>query len=152
MFKSWIKEFKEFAVKGNMIDMAVGIIIGAAFSGVVNSLVKDVLMPPISWLLSYVNFSGLFVVIKESATQPGPYASVEVAQQAGAVILNLGAFINTLISFVITALAVFMLIKAINKLKRKEAPKPVTTKECPFCKSSININATRCPNCTSELK
>lgn len=152
MLKSWIKEFKEFAVKGNMIDMAVGIIIGAAFSGVVNSLVKDVLMPPISLLLAKVNFSGLFWVLKDSATQPGPYASLEVAQKAGAVVLHIGAFINTLISFLITALAVFILIKAINKLKRKEAPKPVTTKECPFCKSAINIAATKCPNCTSELK
>ena len=118
-----LKEFREFAVKGNVVDMAVGIIIGAAFGKIVDSLVKDVIMPPIGLLLGKVDFSNLFVVLREGAAA-GPYLSVEAAQKAGAVTLNYGLFINTGISFVIVAFAVFLLIRAINQLKKKEEAKP----------------------------
>jgi len=152
MFKKFVKEFKEFAVKGNMIDMAVGIIIGAAFSGVVNSLVKDIIMPPFNLVMSHINFSNLFVTLKDGAKVAGPYPSVDAANQAGAIILNVGAFLNTMVSFLIVAVAVFLLIKAINTLKKAPAPAPVNTKKCPFCKTDIHKDATRCPNCTSEIK
>jgi large conductance mechanosensitive channel len=118
-----LKEFREFAVKGNVVDMAVGIIIGAAFGKIVESLVKDVIMPPIGLLLGKVDFSNLFAVLKEGA-QPGPYLSVEAAQKAGAVTFNYGVFINTIISFVIVAFAVFLLIRVINRLKQQEEAKP----------------------------
>ena len=118
-----LKEFREFAVKGNVVDMAVGIIIGAAFGKIVDSLVKDVIMPPIGLVLGKVDFANLFVVLKEG-TQAGPYLSVEAAQNAGAVTFNYGMFINTVISFTIVAFAVFMLIRAINRLKRQEEAKP----------------------------
>lgn len=143
------KEFKEFAMRGNVIDMAVGIIIGAAFGKIVNSLVSDVIMPPIGLLLGNVDFSNLFIVLKEGATA-GPYASLAAAQAAGAVTLNAGLFINTVVSFLIVAFCVFILIKGINRLKR-EPPKAPTTKACPFCLSTIDLAATRCPQCTSEL-
>ena len=152
MFKKFVKEFKEFAVKGNMIDMAVGIIIGAAFSGVVNSLVKDVIMPPFNLVLSKINFSNLFVTLRDGAKVAGPYPSVDAANQAGAIILNVGAFLNTMVSFLIVAVAVFLVIKGINKLKKAPAPAPVNTKKCPYCKTDIHKDATRCPNCTSEIK
>lgn len=152
MFKKFIKEFKEFAVKGNMIDMAVGIIIGAAFSGVVNSLVKDIIMPPFNLIMSKINFSNLFFTLKDGANVAGPYPSVDAANQAGAIILNVGAFLNTMISFLIVAVAVFILIKAINKLKKAPVPTPANTKKCPYCLTDINKDATRCPNCTSEVK
>ena len=118
-----LKEFKEFAVRGNVVDMAVGIIIGAAFGKIVESLVKDVIMPPIGLLLGKVDFTNLFAVLREGA-QAGPYLSVEVAQKAGAVTFNYGVFINTVISFVIVAFAVFLLIRAINRLKKQEEAKP----------------------------
>jgi len=118
-----LKEFREFAVKGNVVDMAVGIIIGAAFGKIVDSLVKDMIMPPIGLLLGKVDFANLFVVLKEG-TQAGPYLTVEAAQQAGAVTFNYGMFINTVISFTIVAFAVFLLIRAINRLKRQEEAKP----------------------------
>jgi large conductance mechanosensitive channel len=118
-----LKEFKEFAMRGNVVDMAVGIIIGAAFGKIVESLVKDVIMPPIGLLLGKVDFANLFFVMREGAT-PGPYLSVEAAQKAGAVTFNYGLFINTCISFVIVAFAVFMLIRAINRLKQKQAEAP----------------------------
>ncbi len=149
-----IKEFKEFAVKGNVVDMAVGIIIGAAFGTIVKSFVADVIMPPIGMLLGNVDFSNLFIVLKQGATV-GPYLTLKDAADAGAVTLNYGTFINTVISFIIVAFAVFMVIKSMNKMKRKEeapAPAPATTKDCPFCFSTIAIKATRCPNCTSEIK
>jgi large conductance mechanosensitive channel len=149
-----LKEFKEFAMRGNVVDMAVGIIIGAAFGTIVKSLVADVIMPPIGLGLGNVDFANLFIILKHGAEVGGPYASLADAQAAGAVTLNYGAFINTIISFIIVAFAVFMLIRNINKLKRKEeAPPPEpTTKECPHCYSTIPIKATRCPQCTSELK
>jgi len=147
------KEFKEFAMRGNVVDMAVGIIIGAAFGAIVGSFVADVIMPPIGLLLGKVDFSNLFVVLKSGAV-PGPYATIAVAKQAGAVTLNYGVFFNTIISFLIIALAVFLVIRQINKLKRKaEAPAAApTTKECPYCYSAVAIKATRCPFCTSTLK
>jgi large conductance mechanosensitive channel len=148
-----LKEFREFAMRGNAIDMAVGIIIGAAFGTIVNSLVQDVIMPPIGLLLGHVDFSNIFVVLKEGKVA-GPYASVAVAKSAGAVTMNIGVFVNTIISFLIVAFAVFLLVKTINRLKRQEKalPPAPTTKECSYCFSIIPIKATRCPQCTSELK
>lgn len=148
-----LKEFKEFVMRGNVVDMAVGIIIGVAFGAIVSSFVADVIMPPIGLLLGNVDFSNLFVVLKSGA-MPGPYGTVAAAKQAGAVTLNYGVFINTIISFLIIAFAVFMVIRSINRLKRKaEAPASApATKECPFCFSVIPIKATRCPSCTSQLK
>ena len=147
------KEFKEFAMRGNMVDMAVGIIIGAAFGTIVNSLVADILMPPIGMLLGNIDFANLFAVLKEGKI-PGPYPSLAAAKAAGAVSINYGFFLNTVINFLIVAFAVFLLIRSINKLKRQEeavAPAP-TAKECPYCISAVPIKATRCPHCTSELK
>jgi len=148
-----LKEFKEFAMRGNVVDMAVGIIIGAAFGQIVTSLVNDVLMPPIGLLLGDVDFSNLFLVLKGGAVA-GPYASLADAQAAGAVTVNYGLFVNTVISFVIVALAVFLLIRGINRLQRPEEAPPAepTTKECPHCLSTIPLQATRCPHCTSELE
>ena len=147
-----LKEFKEFAMRGNVVDMAVGIIIGAAFGTIVKSLVADIIMPPIGLLLGNVDFTDLFVVLKQGATA-GPYLTLVDAQKAGAVTLNYGVFANTVISFIIVAFSVFLLIRAINKMKRKEEapPEEPTTKECPHCLSSIPIKATRCGHCTSEL-
>ena len=145
-----IKEFKEFIIKGNAMDMAVGIIIGAAFGTVVKSLVADVIMPPIGLLLGGVDFSNLFIVVKEGASA-APYASLEAAKEAGAVTINYGAFINTIISLLIIGFAVFVLVKSLNKLQKEEEEAPADTKACPFCISEIAIEATRCPHCTSEL-
>jgi large conductance mechanosensitive channel len=148
-----MKEFKEFAVKGNVVDMAVGIIIGAAFGTIVKSLVADVIMPPIGLLLGNVDFSNLFVVLRHGA-EAASYATLAEAQAAGAVTLNYGAFINTVISFLIVAFAIFILVKNINRMKREKAPEPApapTTKECPHCFSTIPIKAVRCPFCTSNL-
>jgi large conductance mechanosensitive channel len=147
------KEFKEFAMRGNVVDMAVGIIIGAAFGTIVKSLVADIIMPPIGLLIGNVDFTNLFAVLREGAAA-GPYASLADAQTAGAVTINYGFFINTVISFVIVAFAIFLLIRGLNKLKReKEAPPAEpTTKTCPYCLSEISIKATRCAFCTSELK
>jgi large conductance mechanosensitive channel len=149
-----LKEFKEFAMRGNVVDMAVGIIIGAAFGGIVTSLVNDVIMPPIGLLLGNIDFSNMFAVLKEGAKAPGPYASVAAAKAAGATTINFGLFINTIINFVIVAFAIFLLIKGVNQMKRKEAAPPAepTTKDCPYCLSKIPIKATRCLACTSELK
>jgi large conductance mechanosensitive channel len=148
-----VKEFKEFIMRGNVMDMAVGIIIGAAFGTIVGSLVNDVIMPPIGLLLGKVDFANMFAVLKPGAT-PGPYASVSAAKAAGAVTLNFGLFVNTLINFVIVGFSIFMMVKGVNRLRRaKPAPASApTTKDCPHCFSSIPIKATRCPNCTSELK
>jgi large conductance mechanosensitive channel len=148
-----LKEFKEFAMRGNVVDMAVGIIIGAAFGTIVKSLVVDIIMPPIGLLLGNVDFSNLFVVIK-SGSIAGPFATLAEAQKAGAVTINYGVFINTIISFIIVAFAVFLIIRSINKLKRKEEapPEEPTTKECPHCLSTIPIKATRCAYCTVELQ
>jgi len=147
------KDFKEFIMRGNVVDMAIGIVIGAAFGTIVKSFVDDVLMPPIGLLLGKVDFSNFFIVLKEGTKATGPYASLAAAKAAGAVTLNWGTFINTIISFIIIAFAVFLIIKAINRMKReKEAPAAeATTKECPFCFSTIPIQASRCPQCTSQL-
>ncbi|MBN1467044.1 large conductance mechanosensitive channel protein MscL [candidate division KSB1 bacterium] len=147
-----LKEFKEFALRGNVIDMAVGIIIGAAFGTIVKSLVSDIIMPPIGLLLGNVDFSNLFAVLKQGATA-GPYATLADAQAASAVTVNYGLFINTIVSFLIVAFCIFLLIRSINRLKRKdETPAEPTTKECPYCFSTIPVKATRCAHCTSELK
>lgn len=144
------KEFKKFAMRGNVVDMAVGIIIGAAFGAIVKSLVDDLIMPPIGLLLGNVDFANLFIVLKDGATAE-PYASLDAAKKAGAVTLNYGVFINALVSFTIVAFAVFLLVRAVNKLKAgEEAPDP-TTKDCPYCFTTIPLKATRCPHCTSEL-
>lgn len=146
------KEFKQFAMRGNVVDMAVGIIIGAAFGAIVKSLVDDVIMPPIGLVLGNVDFTNLYLVLKEGASA-GPYASLAEAKKAGAVTLNYGVFINAVVSFVIVAFAVFMLVRAMNRIKAAEnaaQPEP-TTKECPHCCSSISLKATRCPYCTSLL-
>jgi large conductance mechanosensitive channel len=146
------KEFKDFALRGNVVDMAVGIIIGAAFGAIVKSLVDDVIMPPIGLLLGGVDFSNFFVLLK-AGSPPGPYASLADAQAASAVTINYGLFINTVISFLIVAFVIFLLIRGINRLEREEEAPPAepTTKECPYCLSTIPIKATRCPHCTSEL-
>ena len=147
------KEFKEFAMRGNVVDMAVGIVIGAAFGTIINSFVADIIMPPIGLILSNVDFSGMFIVLKEGKVA-GPYDTIGAAKTAGAVTLNYGVFINTIISFLIIAFSVFLVIRNVNRLKRKEeAPSAVpATKECPYCMSVIPIKAVRCPQCTSELK
>jgi large conductance mechanosensitive channel len=148
-----LKEFREFAMRGNVIDMAVGIIIGAAFGTIVTSLVSDIIMPPIGLILGNADFSNLFYVLKEG-TSSGPYASLAEAREAGATTINYGLFVNTIISFIVIAFVVFFIIRTINRLRREEeAPSAEpTTKECPYCVSSIPIKATRCPHCTSELE
>ncbi len=148
-----LKDFKEFAMRGSVVDMAVGIVIGAAFGTIVKSFVDDVLMPPIGLLLGNVDFSNFFILLKEGSKAAAPYASLAAAKAAGAVTLNLGAFINTIISFIIIAFAVFLVIKGLNRMKREEAAPPAepSTKECPYCFSAIPLKASRCPQCTSEL-
>jgi len=147
------QEFKKFAMKGNVVDMAVGIIIGGAFGTIVKSMVADVLMPPIGLALGGVDFSNLFTTLKAGAEVAGPYASLADAQAAGAVTVNYGLFINNIISFLIVAFAVFLLVKGMNSAKKKEeeAPAEPTTKDCPHCLSSIPIKAKKCGNCTSDL-
>ena len=133
------KEFKEFAMRGNVVDMAVGIVIGGAFGKIVSSMVSDVIMPPIGLILGNVDFSSLSITLREKTTD------------AAAVTIKYGLFINTVLDFVIVAFAIFMVIKQMNRLKKKEAPAEVTTKECPKCFSTIALKASRCPNCTSEI-
>ena len=153
MFKNLRKELKDFILRGSIIDMAVGIIIGAAFSKVIDSLVKDIIMPPIGLLLGKVDFSNLYFQIYPSGMH---YNSLNTAKAAGAVTINYGVFINSIITFIVVACAVFFIIKAINQIQKniclkKEHEKEITTKECPYCFSCIPLKATRCPNCTSEL-
>ncbi len=150
-----VKDFKAFITRGNVVDMAVGIIVGVAFGAIVSSAVNDVIMPPIGLALGNIDFSDLMIVLKEGAT-PGPYASLAAAKTAGAVTLNYGQFINTVINFLIIAAVVFFLIvRPLAKLQaRQKAAIPAaapTTKECSFCYSTIPIKAVRCPNCTSQL-
>ncbi|MED5510146.1 MAG: large conductance mechanosensitive channel protein MscL [Pseudomonadota bacterium] len=147
-----LKEFKEFAMRGNVVDMAVGIIIGGAFATIVKSLVADVIMPPVGLMLGGVDFTDLFILLKEGSTA-APYATLAAAQEAGAVVISYGVFINAVISFLIVAFAVFLLIRSINRLRREEEAPPVepTTKDCPFCFSTVSLKATRCPHCTSEI-
>ena len=159
MIKNMLIEFKKFAMRGNVMDMAVGIIIGAAFGKIVDSLVKDIIMPPLGYLMGQVDFANKYITLIDGKTVPGPYASLDAAQKAGAVTINYGMFLNTIISFVIVAFAVFMLIKAMNtvqaKLEAKEekaaAAAAPTTKLCPYCCTEIPLGATRCPHCTAEL-
>ena len=148
-----LKEFKEFAMRGNVVDMAVGIVIGAAFGTIINSFVADIIMPPIGLILGNVDFSGMFIVLKEGKVA-GPYETIAAAKAAGAVTLNYGLFINTIISFLIIAFSVFIVIRNINRLKRQEEAPPAVpaTKECPYCIAAIPVKAVRCPQCTSELK
>lgn len=147
-------EFKKFAMRGNVMDMAVGIIIGAAFGKIVDSLVKDVIMPPLGLLLGKVDFANLFFVLKDGPKVPSPYESLDVATKAGAITLNIGSFMNTIISFTIVAFAVFLLIKFMNTLQEKlehaEKQEP-TTKQCPYCCSKIALCAVKCPACTADL-
>lgn len=155
-----LKDFRTFITRGNVVDMAVGIIIGAAFGPIISSLVKDIIMPPVGLSLGNVDFANLFVILKNGTTAPPPYASLAAAQAAGAVTINYGTFINTIINFLIIAIVVFfVIVRPIARMdaRRKAAqaaaagPTPVTTKECPYCFSSIPIKATRCPSCTSQL-
>lgn len=142
-----LKEFRQFAMRGNVVDMAVGIIIGAAFGKIVTSLVNDVLMPPIGLLLGGVDFSNLYINLSG-----GSYPSLAAAKEAGAATLNYGVFLNTVLDFIIVAFAIFLLVRAVNRMTAPEpAPAEPTTKDCPFCLSKIPIKATRCPFCTSEL-
>ena len=147
---SMLKEFKEFAVKGNAIDLAVGVIIGAAFGSVVNSLVKDILMPPIGVVTGGLDFSNQFVVLKEA---PGgaTFATAAEAVKAGAITWNYGNFITLLINFLIVAICVFLLVRAVNKMKRPSPTASPVAKDCPFCSMTIPLKATRCPHCTSEM-
>ena len=140
------KEFKEFAIKGTMLDMAIGIIIGTAFGVIVKSLVQDILMPPIGLLLGKIDFGNLFISL--SGQQ---FASLKAAQDAGAATINYGVFFNTVINFIIVAFVMFLLVRQINRMKREEPAAAPTTKECKFCLSTIPLKATRCPHCTSQL-
>jgi len=142
-----LKEFKEFAMRGNVMDMAIGIIIGAAFGKIITSVVNDVIMPPIGLLLGKVDFSKLYINLSGQH-----YDTLKQAQEAGAATINYGVFLNTLIDFVIVALVIFLLVKQINRLKREPAPVPASTKECPYCLSVIPLRASRCGFCTSTLK
>jgi large conductance mechanosensitive channel len=144
-----LKEFKEFAMHGNVLDMAVGIIVGAAFGTIVTSFVNDILMPPIGLLLGRVDFTNLFITLKGE-----PYITLAQAKAAGATTLNYGVFLNTVVNFLIVAFAVFLLIRQVNRMRRQPEPAPAapTTKECPYCFSSLSLRATRCAYCTSELK
>ncbi|MEW6517146.1 MAG: large conductance mechanosensitive channel protein MscL [candidate division FCPU426 bacterium] len=141
------KEFKEFALKGNLVDLAVGFILGGAFSKLVSSIVADIMMPPIGMLLGKLDFSNLFLSLSGQS-----YASLAAAKAAGAATLNYGLFINQVIDFTIVAFVLFIVIKQVNRLKRAPAPAAPTTKECPFCLSNIPLKATRCPHCTSEIR
>ena len=158
MIKNMLIEFKKFAMRGNVMDMAVGIIIGAAFGKIVDSLVRDIIMPPLGWLMGRVDFANKYWILPVNNVQ-GPFASLDAAQKAGAVTVNWGMFLNTVISFIIVAFAVFLLIKAMNTVQakleakeEKEAAKAApTTKTCPYCCTEIPLGATRCPHCTAEL-
>jgi large conductance mechanosensitive channel len=143
-----LKEFREFALRGNVLDMAVGIIIGAAFGKIITSFVNDILMPPIGLLLGNVDFANLFINLSGQ-----PYVSLEEAQAAGAATINYGLFINTVLDFIIVAFVVFLLVRQVNRMQREEEAPPAepTTRECPYCLSTIPVKATRCPHCTSEL-
>ncbi|MDF3053529.1 MAG: mechanosensitive ion channel protein MscL [Geminicoccaceae bacterium] len=146
------KEFKAFIMRGNVLDLAVGIIIGAAFGTIVKSLVDDLIMPPIGLALGNVDFSNLFVVLKEGAKAAAPYATLADAKAAGAVTLNYGLFINNVVTFLIVAFAVFLVVRTANRLRPPEAAAAPNTRDCPYCRMPIPVGATRCPQCTSDLK
>ena len=149
-----LKEFKEFVMRGNVLDMAVGIIMGVAFGLIVNSLVQDVIMPPIGLILGHMDFTNIFTVLREGSKAAGPYPTIAAAKAAGAITINWGVFVNTIINFVIVAFAVFLIVKGVNQARRRQEPPPAepATKECPYCISAIPVKATRCPHCTSEVK
>jgi large conductance mechanosensitive channel len=140
------KEFKEFAMKGNVFDMAVGIIIGAAFGKIITSFVSDILMPPLGLLLGKVDFANMFIDLSGQH-----FATLDAAKKAGAATMNYGIFINTVIDFLLVAFAIFIVVKQVNRMKRQPAPADPTTKDCPFCASAIPLAASRCPHCTSQL-
>jgi len=144
-----LKEFKEFAMRGNVLDMAIGIIIGVAFGKIITSFVNDIVMPPIGLLLGKVDFSNLFIDLSGKS-----YATLAEAKAAGAATIKYGLFLNTVVDFIIVAFVIFLLVRQINRMERQEeaAPASPTTKECPYCRSSIAIKATRCSHCTSEVK
>jgi large conductance mechanosensitive channel len=141
-----LKEFKEFAMRGNVLDMAIGIIIGAAFGRIVTSLVNDVIMPPIGLILGKVDFSSLFLNLSGTA-----YPSLAEAKKAGASVIAYGVFLNTVLDFIIVAFVIFLLIRQVNRMKKQPAPADPTTKECPYCLSVVPIKASRCGHCTSQL-
>ncbi len=144
-------EFKAFIMRGSVIDLAVGVIIGAAFGGVVKSLVDDVIMPPIGLVTGGLDFGSQYVLLKAGTKAPPPYATPAAAKDAGAITLNYGSFINTTITFLIVALAVFLLVRAVNRLYRKPVPTTPDSKACPYCTMSVPLKATRCPHCTSDM-
>lgn len=147
-----IKEFKEFAIRGNVVDMAVGIIIGGAFTGVVKTMVDEVVMPPLGLLTGRVDFKDKFLLLK-SGKVAAPYETLKEAKDAGAVVVAYGSLFNSILSLMIVALVLFFLVRWINHLKKSEAPPPPpSTKPCPFCKTSVNVDASRCPACTSQLE
>lgn len=145
------KEFKAFVLRGNVMDLAVGVVIGAAFGSIVKSLVDDVIMPPIGLVTGGADFNNHYMLLKEGAKAPAPYATLAAAKDAGAVTLNYGSFFGSILTFLIVALAIFMLVKAVNKLYAKPAPETPNTKTCPACAMTIPLAATRCPHCTSTL-
>ncbi|MDK2897105.1 MAG: large conductance mechanosensitive channel [Candidatus Atribacteria bacterium] len=147
---SFVQEFKKFIKRGNILDLAVGIAIGGAFGALVQSLVADIIMPPVGLLLGEVDFSNLFATLK-AGTEPGPYLTLAQAKEVGAITINYGLFLNHLISLLIIGLSLFLVVRLINRLKEPpKAPAP-TTKECPYCHTNIPLPAVRCPNCTSQL-
>lgn len=146
-----LKDFKAFVMRGNVVDLAVGVIIGAAFGAVVKSLVDDVLMPVVGLVTGGIDFSNKFILLKEGSKATPPYASLAEAKAAGATVLSYGVFINIVLTFLIVALCVFVVVQVVAKLHRAPAPAPPNTKDCPFCKTAIPIGATRCPHCTSQL-
>lgn len=150
--KRFTEEFKTFAMRGNVIDMAIGIIIGTAFGKVVDSLVKDIIMPPMGWLLGKTDFSQLYFVLPDANGKFIKYPTLDAAQAAGAVTINYGLFLNTLISFILVAFAVFLLIKAINKLRAAQKQSDAATKQCPYCFTTIDKRAVKCPNCTANIQ
>jgi large conductance mechanosensitive channel len=141
-----IREFKEFAMRGNMLDLAIGIVLGAAFGRIITSVVNDILMPPIGLMLGGLDFANLFIALKG-----GPYPSVAAAKAAGAPTINYGVFLNTVVDFVLVAAVLFLVVKQVNRMRRHPDVTP-TTKPCPFCLSTVPLNAVRCPYCTSDLK
>lgn len=146
-----MKEFKAFAMKGSMVDLAIGIVIGGAFGTVVKSLVDDIIMPPIGLLLGHVDFKNLFVVLRDGPKAPPPYPTLDAAHAAGAVTWNYGLFINSIVAFIIVAFSIYLVIRAMNRLQPPAAEAAPNTRDCPFCARAIPLAATRCPECTSQL-